>query len=48
MFNKAVRVLCDHALVEVDVMAQDNSVESQGYSMHSYVHAWTKHVVNKR
>ena len=47
-FNAAVRVLCDYALVEADAASKDNSVESQGYSMHSCVHAWTKHVVNER
>jgi tetratricopeptide (TPR) repeat protein len=47
-FNAAVRVLCDHALVEVDAASKDDSIESQGYSMHSCVHAWTKHVVNER
>jgi tetratricopeptide (TPR) repeat protein len=47
-FDAAVRVLCDHALVEADATSKDDSVESQGYSMHSCVHAWTKHVVNER
>jgi tetratricopeptide (TPR) repeat protein len=47
-FDAAVRVLCDHALVEADAAPRDDSVESQGYSMHNCVHAWTKHVVNDR
>jgi tetratricopeptide (TPR) repeat protein len=47
-FDAAVRVLCDHALVEADAASKDDSVESQGYSMHSCVHAWTKHVANER
>jgi tetratricopeptide (TPR) repeat protein len=47
-FNKAVRVLCDHALVEADAASRDNSIESRGYSMHSCVHSWTMHVVNSR
>jgi tetratricopeptide (TPR) repeat protein len=46
-FDKAVRVLCEHALVEANATPQDDRVESQGYSMHSCVHSWTKHVVNK-
>ena len=46
-FNAAVRVLCDHALVEADAASKDDSIESQGYSMHSCVHAWTKHVVSE-
>jgi hypothetical protein len=45
-FDAAVRVLCDHALLEADVTAQDNRIESQGYSMHSCVHSWTVHVLN--
>jgi tetratricopeptide (TPR) repeat protein len=47
VFNNAVRVLCDHALVEADSTAQDNSAESRGYSMHSCVHSWTVHVLNE-
>jgi tetratricopeptide (TPR) repeat protein len=47
-FDAAVRVLCDHALAEADAASKDYSIESQGYSMHSCVHAWTKHVVNER
>jgi tetratricopeptide (TPR) repeat protein len=46
-FDEAVRVLCDHALVEVDITLRDGSAESRGYSMHSCVHSWTKNVVNK-
>jgi tetratricopeptide (TPR) repeat protein len=47
-FEAAVRVLCNYALVETNAASKDDSVESQGYSMHSCVHAWTKHVVNER
>ncbi|KAF1952737.1 TPR-like protein [Byssothecium circinans] len=47
-FDEAVRVLCDHALVEADSTFENNSVESRGYSMHSCVHSWTVHVVNDR
>ena len=48
VFNKAVRVLCDHALVEADATLGEGGKESRGYGMHSCVHAWTKHVVNER
>jgi tetratricopeptide (TPR) repeat protein len=48
VFNKAVRVLCDHALVEADAKFGGSGKESRGYSMHGCVHAWTKHVVNER
>jgi tetratricopeptide (TPR) repeat protein len=48
VFNKAVRVLCDHALVEADATLREGGKESRGYGMHSCVHAWTKHVVNER
>jgi tetratricopeptide (TPR) repeat protein len=37
-FNEAVRVLYDHALVEVD-RSSNRGVESQGYGMHSCVHS---------
>jgi tetratricopeptide (TPR) repeat protein len=45
-FNQAVRVLCDHGLIEVDKLSEGSGVESQGYGMHSCVHSWTVHVVN--
>ena len=50
VFNKAVRVLCDHALVEAEAEAvsRKDTKESRGYGMHSCVHAWTMHVVNER
>jgi tetratricopeptide (TPR) repeat protein len=48
VFNKAIRVLCDHALVEADTTFRGGGKESRGYSMHSCVHAWTRHVVNER
>jgi tetratricopeptide (TPR) repeat protein len=46
-FENAVRLLCEHALVEANVTFQDDRVESLGYSMHSCVHSWTVHVVNQ-
>jgi hypothetical protein len=46
-FNAAVRVLCDHGLVEVD-QSPFEPVELRGYSMHGCVHAWTVHVLNQR
>jgi hypothetical protein len=46
-FDEAVRVLCEHALVEANATLRDDCVESQGYSMHSCVHSWTGHVVNQ-
>jgi tetratricopeptide (TPR) repeat protein len=46
-FNNAIRVLCDHGLVEVDTHSQD-VIESRGYSMHACVHSWTIYVLNKQ
>jgi hypothetical protein len=46
-FNQAVRVLCDHGLAEVDKPSEKNMTELRGYSMHSCVHSWTTHVLNK-
>jgi hypothetical protein len=42
-----VRALCDYGLIEVDKSSKGTVVESQGYGMHSCVHAWTVHVVNQ-
>jgi hypothetical protein len=38
-FTKAVRVLCNYGLIEVDKSSEGTVVESQGYGMHSCVHA---------
>ncbi|SLM38232.1 nb-arc and tpr domain protein, partial [Lasallia pustulata] len=38
-FNEAIRLLCDHALIESLEM-------SGGYGMHNCVHAWAVHVLN--
>lgn len=38
-FNAAIRLLCDHALVE-------RLSDSNGYGMHICVHAWVIHVLN--
>ena len=38
-FNAAIRLLCDHALVE-------RLKDSNGYGMHICVHAWVIHVLN--
>jgi len=38
-FNEAIRLLCDHALVESHGV-------SGGYGIHSCVHAWIMHVLN--
>jgi hypothetical protein len=46
-FDKALRVLCDHAFVERDAGSVNESIESLGYSMHSCVHLWTFHVLNR-
>ncbi|KAF4882659.1 Nephrocystin-3 [Colletotrichum fructicola] len=45
-FDKVVRVLCDHGLVEPTAAVGEPGPESQGYSMHGCVHAWTIHVLN--
>ncbi|KAH7305357.1 kinesin light chain [Rhexocercosporidium sp. MPI-PUGE-AT-0058] len=45
-FHKAVRVLSDHGLVEVDMSSQELH-ESRGYSIHGCVHSWTIHVLNQ-
>jgi tetratricopeptide (TPR) repeat protein len=47
-FDRAIRVLCDYALLEADPANEDNSLESPGYSMHACVQAWTIHVLNQK
>ena len=46
-FNEALRVLCDHGLVEVSKSQEGDKVELEGYGMHSCVHSWTIHVINQ-
>jgi Tfp pilus assembly protein PilF len=46
-FNQAVRVLCDHGLVEVDKSSGGSGYETKGYGMHSCVHSWTICVLNQ-
>jgi tetratricopeptide (TPR) repeat protein len=48
IFDEAVQVLCEHALVGADVVIRDERVESLGYGMHSCVHSWTENVVNEK
>ena len=45
-FTKAIRVLCDHGLVEVEQSSEER-IEAAGYSMHGCVHSWTVHVLNR-
>lgn len=45
-FDDAMRALCCHALVESNAASNDG-MESRGYSMHSCVHSWTVHVLNR-
>jgi hypothetical protein len=47
-FNEAMRVLCDHTLLGSDTPSGVDSRESRGYGIHSCVHEWTKHWMNKR
>jgi hypothetical protein len=47
-FDKVIRVLCNHALVEADATLRYDPMESLGYSMHSCVHSWTEYVMNER
>jgi hypothetical protein len=45
-FSEAVRVLCDHGLVEAEISSEER-IEASGYSMHKCVHLWTIYVLNK-
>ncbi|CAK1364181.1 unnamed protein product [Cercospora beticola] len=42
-FNSAVRVLCDHGIVDAHPPTRG---QTNGYSMHSCVHSWTRDVLN--
>ncbi|PPJ58851.1 hypothetical protein CBER1_09273 [Cercospora berteroae] len=42
-FNSAVRVLCDHGIVDAHPSTHGRS---SGYRMHSCVHSWTRDVLN--
>ena len=45
-FYRAMRILSDHGLVEVDKSSLE-LLESRGYSIHECVHSWTVHVLNQ-
>jgi len=45
-FQKAVRLLCNYSLVDLDV-SSDERYGSGGYSIHGCVHSWTVSVLNK-
>ncbi|KAH9225153.1 hypothetical protein K456DRAFT_1879191 [Colletotrichum gloeosporioides 23] len=45
-FDLAMRLLCEHGLVEATPLAKETGRESRGYSVHQCVHAWMEHVLN--
>ncbi|KAK1837689.1 NB-ARC and TPR domain protein, partial [Colletotrichum chrysophilum] len=45
-FDLAMRLLCEHGLVEANPPAKETGRESRGYSVHQCVHAWMEHVLN--
>ena len=45
-FNDTIRTLSTYGLVEVD-SSIDEVIESRGYSVHSCVHSWMTHVLNR-
>ncbi|OLN96972.1 Nephrocystin-3-like protein 2 [Colletotrichum chlorophyti] len=45
-FDAAMRLLCQHGLVEADPPAKETRQDSSGYSVHRCVHAWMEHVLN--
>ncbi|KAK6436815.1 hypothetical protein LTR95_006995 [Oleoguttula sp. CCFEE 5521] len=47
VFIKAMRLLCNYGLAEIDTSLPGNT-ESGGYSIHACVHSWTIHVLNKQ
>jgi tetratricopeptide (TPR) repeat protein len=54
-FSVAVRVLCDHGLVDTDLSQHNQTrtgmhdqIGSRGYNMHACVHSWISNVLNQR
>ncbi|KAE9565732.1 hypothetical protein CGMCC3_g18085 [Colletotrichum fructicola] len=45
-FDLAMRLPCEHGLVEANPPAKETGRESRGYSVHQCVHAWMKHMLN--
>jgi tetratricopeptide (TPR) repeat protein len=45
-FTAAMRMLCDHGLVEAEKSSEER-IEAAGYSMHGCVHSWTINVLNR-
>jgi tetratricopeptide (TPR) repeat protein len=45
-FTEAMRVLCDHGVVEAEKSSEER-IEAAGYSMHGCVHSWTIYVLNR-
>ncbi|KAL9053502.1 MAG: hypothetical protein Q9162_004740 [Coniocarpon cinnabarinum] len=46
-FDEALRMLCNYGLAGVDRSAKFSEVEHQGYTIHSCVHSWAFHMLNK-
>ncbi|KAL0939237.1 NB-ARC and TPR domain protein [Colletotrichum truncatum] len=45
-FDAAMRVLCDHGLVDANPSTKEPKEESPGYSVHGCVHSWMTYVLN--
>ncbi|KAK7937620.1 uncharacterized protein PG986_014488 [Apiospora aurea] len=48
VFDKSIRVLCSHGLVDADPATRECGAQSRGYNVHGCVHSWMQHVLNPR
>ncbi|KAK8036599.1 hypothetical protein PG991_001736 [Apiospora marii] len=46
IFDKTMRVLCSHGLVDADPATRECGAQSRGYNVHGCVHSWMQHVLN--
>ncbi|KAJ5491643.1 Disease resistance protein [Penicillium diatomitis] len=46
-FDKSLRILCSHGLVDADPVSPLQRGKSRGYSVHGCVHSWMMHVLNQ-
>ncbi|KAK8073318.1 hypothetical protein PG994_004217 [Apiospora phragmitis] len=45
-FDKTMRVLCSHGLVDANPATRECGAQSRGYNVHGCVHSWMQHILN--
>ncbi len=46
VFDRAMRLLCSHGLVDADSTMRGRGAQSRGYSVHGCIHSWMIYVLN--